>query len=402
MERVVNRPQRSKEKLFIRQSSRTDIPMLIVTLLLVVIGLIMMYSASYIKAYSYGRSGWAYFTNQAIFAVIGIAAMLVISHINYRLIHTLSWPVWFFVLFSWLLLFLTLFSSANSKRWLGVGDMFSFQPSELVKLAVIIFVSHIASLNPNRMKNFRYGFVQPIVVLILFVVIMLLQPHYSGVIIITTLMISMMFIGGARFRWFIFFAVIIALFALLLFSTKAIPTYVLDRIAVFTNNTGSGTADSYQTEQSLIAIGSGGFNGLGLGNSRQKHHFLPEPQNDFLFAIICEELGFRGAVFVIALFTYFVFRGIYISLHAKDKFGAMLATGITIEIALQVVLNIAVVTDTITNTGISLPFFSQGGTSLIVLLAEVGLLLSIARYTKTRDRLKDSSTVFLDTEEEGL
>jgi len=349
-----------------------------------------MYSASYIKAYSYGRSGLAYFTNQAIFAVIGIVAMVTISHINYRIIHTLSWPVWFFVLFSWVLLFLTLFSSSASKRWLGVGDMFSFQPSELVKLAVIVFISHISSLNPARMKNFRYGFVQPLVVLALFAVIMLLQPHYSGMIIITILMVTMMFIGGVKFRWFVIFAIIIGLFVLLLVVTKAIPSYVINRITAFAGTTEDASVDTYQTEQSLIAIGSGGFNGLGLGNSRQKHHFLPEPQNDFLFAIVCEELGFRGALLVIALFIYFVARGLVISLNAKDRFGAMLAMGITLEIALQVILNIAVVTDTIANTGISLPFFSQGGTSLIVLLAEVGLLLSIARYSNTANRKNQS------------
>ena len=381
---------KTKESLFIKQSSRTDFYMLIVTLLLVVIGLIMMYSASYIKAYSYGRSGLAYFTNQAIFAVIGIVAMVTISHINYRIIHTLSWPVWFFVLFSWVLLFLTLFSSSASKRWLGVGDMFSFQPSELVKLAVIVFISHISSLNPARMKNFRYGFVQPLVVLALFAVIMLLQPHYSGMIIITILMVTMMFIGGVKFRWFVIFAIIIGLFVLLLVVTKAIPSYVINRITAFAGTTEDASVDTYQTEQSLIAIGSGGFNGLGLGNSRQKHHFLPEPQNDFLFAIVCEELGFRGALLVIALFIYFVARGLVISLNAKDRFGAMLAMGITLEIALQVILNIAVVTDTIANTGISLPFFSQGGTSLIVLLAEVGLLLSIARYSNTANRKNQS------------
>jgi len=387
---TTEKPDKAKESIFIRHSSRADFYMLIVTLLLVVIGLIMMYSASYIKAYSYGRSGLAYFTNQAIFALIGIAIMIFVSHINYRIIHTLSWPVWFFVLLSWVLLFLTLFTSYRSKRWLGVGDMFSFQPSELVKLAVIILISHISSLNPERMKNFKYGFVQPLVILALYAIIMLLQPHYSGIIIITVIMVAMMFIGGVRLRWFVFFGVIVLLVVLFLITVKAVPSYVIDRVTAWRGTSETSSADNYQTEQSLIAIGSGGFNGLGLGNSRQKHHFLPEPQNDFLFAIVCEELGFRGGLLVIALFIYFVARGLSISLKAKDRFGAMVAIGITIEIALQVILNIAVVTDTITNTGISLPFFSQGGTSLIVLLAEVGLLLSISRYTNTEQRKQES------------
>ena len=381
---------KSREGIFIKHSSRTDILMLIDTLLLVVVGLIMMYSASYIKAYSYGRSGLAYFTNQAIFAAVGIVAMIFISHINYRILHTLSWPVWAFMILSGFLLLLTLFSKSTSRRWLGVGDMFSFQPSELVKLAVILFVSHIASLRPEMMRNFKYGFVQPMIVLAFYAGIMLMQPHFSGMIIVTVLMIAMLFIGGVKFRWYIVLGIAIIGLAFLLISLKALPTYVLNRIAAFTGSGEGTSADNYQTEQSLIAIGSGGFNGLGLGNSRQKHHFLPEPQNDFLFAVVCEELGFRGGLLVIALFVYFVSRGLSISLKAKDKFGAMLSIGITIEIAVQVILNIAVVTNSITNTGISLPFFSQGGTSLIVLLAEVGLLLSIARYTNTQNRLKET------------
>ena len=389
---ITTRPK-NKENLFIKQSSRTDSYLLVVTLLLVVIGLIMMYSASYIKAYSYGRSGLAYFTNQALYAGIGVTAMILISHINYRAIHTKSWPVWLFLVLSWILLFLTLFNTSASKRWLGVGDMFSFQPSELVKVAVIIFVSHISALNPERMKNIKYGFVQPVVVLALYVAIMALQPHYSGIIIVTVLMLVMMIIGGARWQWFVLMLVLIAIVALLLIFSDSIPDYVNERVTTWI---GSGVPTHYQTEQSLIAIGSGGFNGLGLGNSRQKHHFLPEPQNDFLFAIVCEELGFRGALFVIGLFIYFVARGLSISLKAKDRFGALLAIGITIEIAMQAILNIAVVTDTIANTGISLPFFSQGGTSLIVLLAEVGLLLSIARYTNTDNRLRESKSKELE------
>ncbi|MCL1830892.1 MAG: FtsW/RodA/SpoVE family cell cycle protein [Oscillospiraceae bacterium] len=382
--------RRTKETIFITKSSRTDIYLLLVTFLLVVFGLIMMYSASYIKAYSNDKSGMAYLTNQAVFAVIGISAMLLISHINYRVIHTLSWPPYFFIILSLLLMVLTLVG--NRSRWLGVGDAFQFQPSELAKLAVIIFISHLASLNPVRMKNsFKYGFVQPIAYVAGFAIIMLIQPHYSGLFIIAGLTITMMFVGGTKFKWFAVLGLLIAGLVLLLLLLDWVPPYVKNRIDTWRNSSEVDNDSYYQTEQSLIAIGSGGFSGLGLGNSRQKHHFLPEPQNDFLFAIVCEELGFVGGLFIIGLFTYFIVRGINISLNAKDRFGAMLAIGITVEIAIQVILNIAVVTDTITNTGISLPFFSQGGTSLIVLLAEVGLLLSIARYTNTTNRLKTTS-----------
>lgn len=356
-----------------------DRPLLIVTLVLVVFGLIMMMSASFANAYYMWGDSYHFIKNQAIYAVIGVIAMFVVSHINYRILHRLAWPIF---IVSYILLVMTLFMPPinNSKRWIIIGS-FTFQPSEIVKFAVIAVFAHLVSVRPERMREFKYGYVYPLAILGAIAAIMLQQTHLSGTILICLVGCVMMFVGGTRLKWFgLTGAVVVPLGVAFIFLSNKME-YAIERIQMwrdpFLDRAGAG----HQTIQSLLAIGSGGLMGLGLGNSRQKHLYVPEPQNDFIFSIICEELGFIGALFVIAIFLIFIFRGFSVALNARDKFGGMLSIGITAQIGLQAMLNIAVVSNTIPNTGISLPFFSQGGTSLAMLLAEVGVLLSVSRYS---------------------
>ncbi len=358
-----------------------DAPMLIVTVVLVIFGLIMLMSASYAYAYYYYGDSYYYIKDQLLYALLGFAVMFVVSRVDYRILHKLAWPL---MLFSYVLLALTLVMPARNgaHRWLIIGS-YSFQPSELVKITLIILFAHLISVNYDRMKEFKFGYVVFMAIIAAIAAIMLNQTHLSGTIIIVLIGLVMMFVGGSKFWWFLATAAVGggSGFAYLMFSHKM--SYAMQRISTWLSPFEDTSDSGYQTYQSLLAIGSGGLFGLGLGNSRQKYLYVPEPQNDFIFSIICEELGYIGAIFVILLFVYFVVRGFSIALNAKDKFGSMMALGITTQVGLQAMLNIAVVTNAVPNTGISLPFFSQGGTSLVMLLAEVGLLLSISRYSKT-------------------
>lgn len=359
--------------------ARPDPTLLIVTLVLTVFGLIMMFSASYANAIYYKKDGFFYIRGQIIWAVIGLAAMIAISFVNYRILHKFVWPLY---IVSEILLVITLFMPPinDAKRWIIIGSL-TFQPSELSKFAIIALFAHLIAINPLKMKTFKYGFLMPMGLLGGIALITMQQTHLSATILIFLVGFIMMFLGGTKLRWFGISAGIVlpAGFAYIFFSDKM--GYAMERITTWLDPFKDRTGAGHQTIQSLLAIGSGGLMGLGLGNSRQKHLYVPEPQNDFIFAIICEELGFIGAAFVIILFLIFIVRGFAIAMKARDKFGAMLAIGITVQIGLQALLNIAVVTNTVPNTGISLPFFSQGGTSLVMLLAQVGVLLSISRFS---------------------
>lgn len=358
---------------------KPDSALTIVTLVLVVFGLIMMASASFANAYYMFGDSFHYIKNQAVYAVMGVVAMFIISHINYRIFHKFAWVIF---AISYVMLVVTLFMPPlnNARRWIIIGS-FTFQPSELVKFSVIILFAHWISVRPERMREFKYGFLYPLLVLGAIAAIMLQQTHLSGTILICLVGCVLMFVGGTRMKWFgLTAATVVPLGVAFVFLADKMD-YAMERITIwldpFVDRTGAG----HQIIQSWLAIGSGGLMGLGLGNSRQKHLYVPEPQNDFIFSIICEELGFIGAVFVILLFVLFIFRGFAVAMKARDKFGALIAIGVTAQIGLQAMLNIAVVTGTIPNTGISLPFFSQGGTSLFMLLCEVGVMLSVSRYS---------------------
>lgn len=363
-----------------------DMPLLIFILVLLAIGLVMLFSASY--AYSYFHYGNSYFfiSRQAMFAVAGVIAMLVISTFDYHRFHQLAIVIFGISVF--LLVFLLICRYAHiesiarpegtATRWLDFGFV-SFQPSEIAKFALIVMFAHMISQNLEKMGTFRYGVVPYVGILALFAALIYLEDHLSATLIILALGAILMFVGGTKLKWFILGIILLAAGLTAILMVKG--GYQVSRIMVWLDPFSSELDPdlTHQTRQSLYAIGSGGLLGVGLGQSRQKYLYLPEPQNDFIFAVVCEELGMVGALVIIVLFAMLIWRGVYISVHAKDKFGMLLGLGITFQVGLQTVLNICVVTNTIPNTGISLPFFSYGGTALLMLLGEMGVLLNISR-----------------------
>ena len=356
-----------------------DLPFLVLVLALVAFGLVMLFSASYAVAMYRRGTGYAFIRPQLLFAAIGIAAMYAASRVDYHIYHKLAWPM---LGVSVVLLVLVLFMPEYNgcKRWIVLPGLGTLQPSEIAKFSVILVFSHIISLNHQKMKKFSVGVVPFAVILGGLAVLMLLEPHLSGTLLIFGIGAILMFVGGTGLRWFGMAAGggVAAVAAALIFLPDLVP-YAADRLNSWLDPFADPLGDGHQTIQSLYAIGSGGATGLGLGNSRQKYLYVPEPQNDFIFSIVCEELGFVGACLVILLFMLLLLRGISIALKAPDKFGALLTVGFTVQVVLQAVLNIAVVTNTIPNTGISLPFFSSGGTSLMMLLGEMGIVLSVSR-----------------------
>jgi len=369
-----------------RKLGNIDLPMFFIIIILLVMGIIMMFSASYAWAISEGESGVYYATKQIIFAVVGLIAMFIISKIDYHLFQKKIIAVTIFGI-SLLMLLLVMFTPlgaehGNAKRWLRLGG-FEFQPSEVMKFAIVILFALMITNNYKRMKDWKKGLLPFFVILGLVAVILMKQPHLSCTIIICVIGVAMIYIGGARVKHLMCFG---GLGVLGLVSVVAFKiyyegfSYFEKRFKSWLDPFSDIKGDTWQTYQSLIAIGSGGFFGMGLGNSRQKFQYLPESKNDFVFSIVCEELGFVGAVTVIALFAFFVFRGFYIASKSPDKFGMLVCIGLTVQVGLQAFLNIAVVSNTIPNTGISLPFFSYGGTSLMMLLAQMGVILNISRH----------------------
>lgn len=369
----------SKFKIFSLKSG-IDLPFLFLVLTIVVIGLVMLFSASYPSAYYLHKGDSFYFIRkQLLFAVVGIIAMLAISRIDYNYFHKWAVPI---LGVSFFLLLIVLVMPANNgvHRWVQLGSSFSFQASEITKFAIVVSFAHFINLNFNRMGTFKYGILPYLIILGPTVVLLALEPHISCTVIVVLLAAGMLFIGGVKLKWFgmVLGAIASALIYLVVFTDKL--TYANNRISGWLDPfSPSAGVDTWQTRQGLYAIGSGGIWGLGLGTSRQKYLYLPEPQNDFIFSVVCEELGFIGAIIILLLFAMLIWRGMIISMKAKDKFGSLLGIGLIAQVGLQVILNIAVVTNTIPNTGISLPFFSYGGTSLLMLLAQMGIILSISR-----------------------
>ncbi len=372
-----------------RAAGTLDAPFILILLLLLAIGLVCLFSASYIYADYYDGDSFFYIRKQFIFALIGIVALFGVSFFDYHILHRLTWPV--FAL-SILLLIVVFFvpSPTGIQRWIDLPGIGGFQPSELAKFAIILAFSHLISINHKRMNKFTVGFVPFICLLGVVAALVLFEPHLSGTILIVAIGVILMFVGGTKPAYLFGVGILgVAAVAVLI----NVLGYEADRIAVWQDplavfNSGAEGRDmAWQTVQSLYAIGSGGLMGLGLGNSVEKHLFLPEPQNDFIFAIVCEELGFVGAALIIVLFGLLVWRGIVISMRAADKFGAMLAMGISAQIGVQVILNIMVVTNLMPNTGIGLPFFSYGGSSLVMIMAQMGVILSVSRQARQKAKL---------------
>ena len=357
-----------------------DLVFLVILLLLLSFGLLMLFSAGYAVALYRRGDAYTYIRPQLLFAALGVTAMYAASLVDYHVWHKLAWPI---LGVSLVLLTIVLFMPEYNgcKRWIVIPGLGTLQPSEIAKFAVVLVFSHIISLNHDRMATFRTGVLPFALILGTVAVLMLLEPHLSGTVLILGIGAVLMFVGGTGLRWFAMAgaAAVGAIGAAVVLLPELVP-YAMDRLASWRDPFADPLGEGHQTIQSLYAIASGGAAGLGLGNSRQKYLYVPE-QNDFIFSILCEELGFIGAAAVILLFLLLFLRGMNIAVRSRDKFGALLVVGFVVQVVLQAILNIAVVTNTIPNTGISLPFFSSGGTSLLMLLGEMGIVLSVSRQT---------------------
>lgn len=359
--------------------SRVDVTFVTIVLLLVSLGLIMLFSASYAYAYYYFNNYFHFISRQMVFAIAGLIVMVIMANIDYHILTKFTMPL--FAVSIFLLIIVLFMPSLNgASRWINLGFM-TFQPSEIAKFAIILLFAHYISVNSELMGTFKYGVLPFGIILGLVAFLMVLEPHLSGTVLIFAISAIMMFVGGTSLFWFMLVGGCIIGCVVIIIMIPGLVQYAMSRVQYWIDPFSDPTNKGYQTIQSLYAIGSGGLFGTGIGGSKQKFLFLPEPQNDFVFSVVCEELGFVGATVIIILFALLVWRGFIIAMKAPDKLGSMLAVGFTAQVGLQAILNIAVVTNTIPNTGISLPFFSYGGTSLMMLLMQMGIVISISRYS---------------------
>ncbi|WP_313798762.1 stage V sporulation protein E [Cytobacillus sp.] len=357
-----------------------DLILIIVTLTLLAVGLTMVYSASAVWAEYKFNDSFFFAKRQMLFAAVGIAAMFFIMNIDYW-----TWRTWakVIIIICFILLIIVLIPGIGNERngsrsWIGVGA-FSIQPSEFMKLAMISFLAKFLSEKQKLITSFNKGLVPSLGLVFLAFGLIMLQPDLGTGTVMVGTCIVMIFIAGARIRHFVILGLIgLAGFVGLVLSAP----YRMKRITSFLDPWEDPLGSGFQIIQSLYAIGPGGLFGLGLGQSRQKFFYLPEPQTDFIFAILSEELGFIGGSFVIILFALLLWRGIRIALGAPDLYGSFLAVGIVAMVAIQVMINIGVVTGLMPVTGITLPFLSYGGSSLTLMLMAIGVLLNISRYSK--------------------
>ena len=376
--------QARKKRNFKFIKSGVDKPFLLLILVLLIFGIIMMFSASFAWGLNDYDDGYYYAKKQIGFALLGLAVMTGVSFLDYHFYQNTKICYAFFLVMYAITCYAALFgtATADASRWINLGFL-QFQPSELLKVAFIIIFAYIMAVNFPKFDDWRYCVIPFTVIMGMVVLVLLLQRHLSAVLIIGVIGVSMMFVSGMPRKTFWKFIGVCAaaalLFGLFVMLSGSGFSYIQERFESWKNPTSDPQGSTYQTYNSLLAIGSGGWTGLGFGESRQKFLYLPEAQNDFVFSVICEELGFVGAVVIIMLFVIFVLRGFYIASNAKDRFGMLVAAGITIQIGLQAFLNIMVASNAFPNTGISLPFFSYGGTALVIQLAEMGILLNISR-----------------------
>lgn len=354
-----------------------DLPFAALTLLLLTIGVVMVLSASYARAY---YSAAYYFMRQLGFALAGVGAMYALSLFPMQFYRRMSFLVLAAAAGLLALVPVIGVSQGDAKRWISLGFT-TFQPSEIAKIGIILYFAALICKFKGRMRTVRYGILPFAGVLLIIVALLVMEPHFSAAIIIIAIGAVMLFLGGVRLYWFV--GALIAALAALGVVMTFFP-YASSRITTwldpFANTSGSG----YQIVQSLYAIGSGGLFGLGLGQGRQKYLYLPEEHNDFIFPVVCEELGFVGAIAILILFALLVIRGYWLAMHMRDRYSFLVTAGITTLLAIQVILNVAVVTNLVPCTGISLPFFSYGGTALLIQLAEMGIVLSASRDIPVR------------------
>ena len=361
-----------------------DFTLFITVLLLLSLGIVMVLSASAPSSLSTTGNSYTYVIRQTRFAIFGIAAMLFISKIDYKIYKRFYKLIY---VASIIALFLVAIpgigvSVKGAKRWIDLG-FGSFQPSELSKIGLIVFYAAYLSEHKNELGSFINGIIKPFIFAIPPVIILFfIQDHLSAIIVIISVISVMMLMAGSKLKHFLVTGITggsLAAAGMMILAQMGKGSFRIARITTFLNPWQYAKDEGWQVIQSLYAIGSGGLFGVGLGESKQKYLYIPEPHNDFIFAVIAEELGFVGCLVIISLFAVFICRGVLIAMKSQDSFGSLLAIGITSLIGIQAIINIAVVTSSMPATGMSLPFFSYGGTALLILLCSVGILLNISR-----------------------
>lgn len=354
-----------------------DLNTLVIIFMLITIGLIALFSASYPVGLYRFNDPLKFVRGQTVFAIIGVIGMLTISLIDYHIYGKFYKHI--YAIGVLLLVFVMLFGTEHnrSKRWLELPILGEFQPSEITKIAMIISFSYYAAKMGDKIRTYK-GLLPFIGAFAAIAGLLAIQPHMSAIIIMFVIALSILFVAGIKI-WYFFPIGIAGIGAFAVAYQLPIFNHVRERIAVWLDPFIDLQDKGFQAANSFVAIGSGGFWGLGLGQGRQKHLYLPEPQNDFVFSAWCEEMGFVGAIILIILFAYFIYRGFVIAKNAKDKFGCLVAVGITTQFAVQTLMNLFVVSGVMPVTGASLPLFSYGGTALILQLCEMGILLNISR-----------------------
>lgn len=370
--------KKKKEKSFSSfVNNPIDFTLLITILLLLSIGLIMVLSASSPSALAESGNSYSFFSKQLIFAILGLVAMMFISKIDYRFYKKFYKHAWWIALLLLALVIIAGRTVNGAKRWIYVTETLSFQPSEIVKFLMIVFYAGILVKNRDELSKYGKGFIKHILFLAPIIGLLLLQPHFSASIVIIGICSIMMIMAGCKFWHFLATGAVAGIPALILLIIK--EPYRLQRVVTFLDPWKDATGTGWQVIQSLYAIGSGGLFGAGLGESKQKYLYIPEPHNDFIFSILGEELGFIGCAFVLILFAIFIWRGILIAMKAPDMFGSLVAIGITALVAIQVIINVAVVTSSMPATGMPLPFFSYRRNSIIHIVMRNG---SFIKYIK--------------------
>lgn len=367
-------------------NNSVDFTLVITVLLLLSLGLVMVLSASSpTSLQEYGNS-YKYFVRQLIFAILGLFGMYFVSKIDYRIYQRFYKQAWWLSVVL-LVAVLVLGSKAKgARRWIDLGFT-TFQPSEIVKFLMIVFYAGILVKDRTELGKFWKGLVKHMLFLVPIIILLILEPHISTSMVIIITCCVMILIAGCKFWQFLASGAVAiggigSLATILYFVSDVFKKkfqYAVTRITTFIDPWKYASDKGWQVIQSLYAIGSGGLFGTGLGDSKQKYLYLPEPHNDFIFSVLAEELGFVGCAIVFLLFAIFIWRGILIAMKAPDMFGSLVAVGITALVGIQVIINVAVVTSSMPATGMQLPFFSYGGTALFILLCEVGVLLSISR-----------------------
>ena len=370
------------------QKGKMDMQFFVLVIALLTVGLVMMFSASFVSALYNTKShdSLYYIKRQLVFAVAGVIGMLVVSAIDYRVIRKLTLPLFAGTLV--LLVIVRLMEPVDGVyRWINLG-VFTIQPSEIAKFTIIAMLAHLIAINQDRMNDIKYLAILGFIIM-LFVGLLMLEKHLSGTILIFSIGLCMLYAGGIWNKSKLAAPIIalvgigvVALLIILIRNHPDINSHAYERVTAWLDKEYDPLGARWQTNNSLYAIGSGGLLGSGLGQSMQKYLYVSEPQNDFIFAIVCEELGFVGAALILFVFCVLIARGVKIAQNAKSSYASLLTMGIVFQVGIQVALNVAVVTDTIPNTGISLPFFSYGGTSLLMLLLEMGVVLSVSRTSR--------------------